>query len=79
MEVKETFRRKFLEKDLPTNRTIWKNVKKYERERISLNTNMGRSARSRTVRIKETIEVVRLHEENNARNVSWTWSKSQYI
>ena len=35
-----------------------------------LNINKGRSGRRRTVRIEETIEVVRFYAENNARNIS---------
>ena len=33
LEVKEAFRRTFSEKGPPTNRTIWKNVKKNSKER----------------------------------------------
>ena len=36
MEVKETFLKRFLEDNPPTNRTIWKNVRKYEKEGASL-------------------------------------------
>ena len=42
MKVKEVFRRRFPEKDSPTNRTILKNVKKYEKEGASLNINKDR-------------------------------------
>ena len=57
LEVKEAFRRTFSENDPPTNRTIWKNVKKYEREATSLNINKRRSGRKRTVRTKGKMEV----------------------
>ena len=43
--------------------------KKIRRKGTSLNINKGRSGRRRTVRTKETIEVVRLFIENNAGNV----------
>ena len=71
LEEKEAFRR-FLEKDPPpsTNRTIWKNVKKSEREGACLNIKKGKSGRRRTVRTEETIKVVRFYIENNARKVS---------
>ena len=70
LEVKEVFRRRFPEKDSPTNKTILKNVKKYKKEGTSLNINKGRSGRRRTVRTKEAIEVFRLYVKDNARNVS---------
>ena len=44
--------------------------KKYGREGTSLNINKGRSGSRRTMRNEETIKVVRLYVENNARNVS---------
>ena len=62
------FCRRFPEKDPSTTRTIWKNVKKYEREGLSLNINKGRSDRRRTVRTEETIKAARLYAQNNARN-----------
>ena len=35
LEVKEAFRRRFPEKDPPTNRTIWKNIKNMkEKEQV---------------------------------------------
>ena len=71
LKVKEVFRRRFPEKDPPTNRTIWKNVGKYKTERINLNINKaGSGRRRRTVRTKETIELFRFHVEDNAKNVS---------
>ena len=54
MEEKEAFQRKFPEKDTPTNMTIWKNVKKYEREGTCLNTNKERSGRRKTVMEKQS-------------------------
>ena len=50
--------RRFPEKDPLANRTIWKNVKKYEKEGTSLKINNGRSGWRRTDRTEETIEVI---------------------
>ena len=70
MEVKETFFKRFLEDNPPTNRTIWKNVRKYEKEGASLKIDKGRSGRKRADRSEETIEAVRLYVENIVSNVS---------
>ena len=70
LKVKEDFRGRFPKKYPPTNRTIWKNIKKYERDG-TLNNNKVRSGSKRIMRTKDTIEVIRLYVENNAKNVSW--------
>ena len=64
LKVKEVFRGRFPEKDPSINRTIWKSVIKDKTEGINLNINR------RTVRTKETIELVRFHVEDNTKNVS---------
>ena len=65
LEVKEAFRERFLDKVSPRNRRAWKNVEKYDREGAKVRCN-----RRRTVKIEETIEVVRSYMESNATNVS---------
>ena len=44
--------------------------KNCERDRVSLNINKARSGSKRIATTKDTIEVVRLYVENNAKNVS---------
>ena len=70
LKVKEAFCRRFQEKDPLTNSTIWKNVTNTKEKEQVLNINRGRSRKRRTIKTEETIEVVRLYVENNARNVS---------
>ena len=70
LEVKKAFGIRFPEKEPPIDRTKWKNLKNFERERTSLTMNKGRSGRKRTVKTEEIIEVFRSCVENNARNFS---------
>lgn len=72
LEVREAFRRRFLEKDPPTNWIVWKNVKENtkENEHVLININKGRSGRRRTVKSEETVEVDRLYVQHNTKNVS---------
>ena len=61
LEVREAFWRSILEKDPPTNMTIWKNIKNMKQKEYVSPTG--------TVRTKEKITVVKLYVENNAKNL----------
>ena len=65
--TQNTFRIRFPDREPPTKRTIWKNVKKYGEHGTSLNRNTGRSGRPRTGRSQENIELVREAVEINPR------------
>ena len=66
----ETRNKNFSVKDDAKMQKLWKNAKKYEREGLSLNISKARYGRKRTVRTKETIEVVTLYVKDRAINVS---------
>lgn len=55
IEVKRLFQNNFPEREPPTRKTIWINVKKYENHGTSLNRNIGNSGRRRTARSDENI------------------------
>jgi len=57
--VREAFRERFPDRNLPAKSTIQRNVEKYLREGTSLNLNKGRSGRIRTTRTQENINQVR--------------------
>ena len=59
------FRILFWEHLLPSRTTIWKNVKRYERDSTSLKMNKGRSRRRITTKTKENIEAVQQALEGN--------------
>ena len=65
--TQNAFRIRFPDREPPTKRTIWKNVKKYGEHGTSLNRNTGRSGRPRTGRSQENIELVREAVERNPR------------
>ncbi|CAH1800266.1 unnamed protein product [Owenia fusiformis] len=49
-QVADQFRVRFPDRNVPGKSTIWKNIKKYQREGTSPNLNKGRSGRRRTAR-----------------------------
>ena len=57
-EVANRFGERFPERPVPVKSTIWKNVRKYQREGTSLNLNKGRSGRRRTARTDDNIRAV---------------------
>ena len=57
-EVANRFGERFPEHPVPVKSTIWKNVRKYQREGTSLNLNKGRSGRRRTARTDDNIRAV---------------------
>ena len=64
-QVQTKFRTLFPERLPPNKTTIRKNVKKYERNGLSLNKNKGRPGRSIATRTQENIEAVRRVLERN--------------
>lgn len=57
--VKEAFPQRFPNRNAPSNKTIYKNVLKYQESGTSLNLNKGRSGRRVSVRTPENIQLVR--------------------
>ena len=58
-QVSEAFGQRFPDRAIPAKSTLWKNIRKYQREGTSLNLNKGRSGRRRTARTDENIRAVR--------------------
>ena len=56
--VQQRFEEKIPERSLPTKKTIWKNVKKFNNEETTMNLNKNRSGRKNTARTRENINLV---------------------
>lgn len=67
VEVQDAFRVQFPERQPPTKRAIWYNVRKYADHGTSLNRNKGHSGHRRTGRSAENIQVVREAIQANPR------------
>ena len=57
--VREAFVLQFPQRNAPSKKTIYKNVKKYQENGTSLNLNKGHSGRRITARTPQNIQVVR--------------------
>ena len=69
-QVQTKFRSLFSELLPPNKTTIRKSVRKYEKDRTSLNMNKERSRRRTTIRTQENIEAVRQALERNQGRIS---------
>ena len=58
-DVREAFRLRFPQRNAPSKKTIYTNVKKYKEKGTSLNLNKGRSGRRVSIRTPENIQLVR--------------------
>ena len=68
--VRDAFRAKFLNWNVPSKSTIWRNVQKYLSSGTSHNRNKGNSGRRRVARSEENVAAVRNLFEENPENVS---------
>ena len=81
-DVQQLFQKCVRDRVLPTKITIWKNVKKYTTEGLSLNLNKDRSGRKRTEHSQENINILqeKLIEDTriSARKNGFDFSKSTF-
>lgn len=70
LEVQESFRQRFPDRNPPSKSTIQRNVAKYTREGTSQNLNKGHSGRLRTTRSQVNVNMVRALLEEQPRGVS---------
>ena len=70
LQTQEAFHLMFPDRDPPTKKTIWLNVRKYEAEGTSHNLNKGRSGRRKSARTEENIEAVRQQLEHHPHQTS---------
>ena len=68
--VRDAFRARFPNRNVPSKSTIWRNVQKYLSSGTSHNRNKGNSGRRRVARSEENVAAVRNLLEENPENVS---------
>ena len=68
--TQDAFEERFRDRESPSKKTFWNNVRKYENHGTSLNMNKGHSGRKRTGRSAENIEAVRQQLAQHPRETS---------